>query len=54
MDRSYKWPSYDDICWVPVEKIITSLEALSLTSVGGRQFKLSNEDAKKIANVFTL
>ena len=54
MDRSYKWPSCDDICWVPVEKIITSIEALSLTSVGAQQFKLLHEDAKDIANVLII
>ena len=52
--RSYKWPSFDDICWVPIVKIVTIIEDPYPTPIGARQYHISNEDLKKIANVHNL
>ena len=43
-NRSFYWPSREDICWVPKMNIILFLNAPSLSSLSGRQYHLSDED----------
>ena len=47
---SYCWPCREDICWVPLSKVVTVLELPSLTSVTGRQYHFSNKTVTNITN----
>ena len=47
---SFKWPSRDDICWVPNTHIICKIH-IPLTDTG-RTYHLSEDNVKKITEVF--
>jgi hypothetical protein len=48
---SFKWPASDDICWVPMSKVICSIPAPSTTS-GGRQYTLDKMTSTNIELAF--
>ena len=47
---SYHWPCWEDICWVPLSKIVTVVELPSLTSVTEHQYHFSNKTVTNITN----
>ena len=46
---SYHWPCQEDICWVPLLKIVAVVEPPSLASFTGRQYHFSNETVTNIS-----
>ena len=52
--RSYTWPRWDDICWVPTTNILFLLKAPSLTTGIGRQYYLHNDDQNMYQRYSTL
>ena len=47
---SFKWPSKDDICWVPNIHILCKID-IPLTETG-RTYHLSEDNVKKITEAF--
>ena len=45
---SYKWPVRGDEYWVPQNHVIATIETPSLSTVIGRQYKLSKSDIESL------
>ena len=45
---SFKWPSRDDICWVPNLHIVCTVNAPSLLTQTARQYYFKSIDMEKI------
>ena len=46
--NSYKWPTCDDICWVPQTHLLVTLETPFTSSISVRQYHLSKKDTKTV------
>ena len=47
---SYRWPAFEDVCWVPFTHIITTIEAPSMS---GRQYHISSQDTLAIQSLLS-
>ena len=50
---SYRWPAFEDACWVPSTHILTTIEAPSMSSVSGRQYHISSQDTLAIQSLIS-
>ena len=44
LSPSFSWPSRDDICWVPSEKIICVLTPTTAATASGRKYSIAEKD----------
>ena len=52
-NNSYKWPRYDDKCWVPINHIICKVESLVVQNQRARCYTVSNSEFDFISKNFS-
>ena len=48
---SSKWPRHEDICWVPIHRVLHLIETPS-TTTSGRMYTITGREKLKIEKIF--
>ena len=50
--KTFRWPTIEDICWIPSDNILAIIKVPSQISEKSRHYTISNEELKEITKKY--